>query len=93
VPTFLSGSSTFGAFMIDCLAWVAGALGAAPGRVGAIATHAEAVVTEWGWFGTAEEMTERIAYTPLRVAIALFLVMAVAAVAAIVSSVLTRRAR
>ena len=93
MPTFLSVSSTFGAFMIDCLAWVAGTLGAAPGRVGAIATHAEAVITEWGWFGPAGEMAERIAYTPLRVAIALFLVMAVAAVAALVSSALTRRAR
>lgn len=93
MPTFLSGSSTFGAFVIDCLAWVAGALGAAPGRVGAIATRAEAVITGWAWTGPAGEMAERIAYTPLRVAIALFLVMAVAAVAALVSSVLTRRAR
>ncbi|MNW64848.1 hypothetical protein D3C74_431690 [compost metagenome] len=51
------------------------------------------MITGWAWTGPAGEMAERIAYTPLRVAVALFLVMAVAAVAALVSSVLTRRAR
>ncbi|MBD7950067.1 hypothetical protein EQW78_12220 [Oerskovia turbata] len=91
--TLLSGSSVFGAHVIDCVAWVTGMLGAAPGRVGAIGSRIEAVVADWGWFGPTGEMTERIAYTPLRVALALFLVTAVAAVAALVSSLLTRRSR
>ncbi|MHA7134808.1 hypothetical protein [Oerskovia turbata] len=91
--TLLSGSSVFGAHVVDCIAWVTGMLGAVPGRLGAVAARVEGAIVEWGWFGPAGEMTERIAYTPLRVALAVFLVSAVAAVAALVSTVLTRRSR
>ena len=63
--TLLSGSSVFGALAVDCFTWVAGALAAAPGRLGALGSRIEATVVEWGWFGPAGEMTERIAYTPL----------------------------
>ncbi|MEK8226168.1 hypothetical protein NKG05_08975 [Oerskovia sp. M15] len=34
VLTLLSGSSLFGAFVVDSVAWLTGMLGAAPGRVG-----------------------------------------------------------
>jgi hypothetical protein len=93
VLTLLSGSSVFGVLVVDCIAWTTGLLGAVPGRLGATVSRVEAVVADWGWFGPASEMTERIAYTPLRIALALFLVSAVAAVAALVSSALTRRGR
>lgn len=91
--TLLSGSSVFGALAVDCFTWVAGTLAAAPGRLGALGARIEATVVEWGWFGPTDEMTEHIVYTPARVALALFLVMAVAATAALVSSLMTRRSR
>lgn len=93
VPSFLPGSSLFGAFVIDAFLWVAAVLGEAPGRLGAVAARVEATVVEWGWSGPTGELAGRIAYTPARIALALFLVMTVVAVAALVSSVLTRRSR
>ncbi len=91
VLTLLSGSSLFGALAVDCFTWVAGALAAAPGRLGALGARVEATVMQWGWVGSAGEMADRQVYTPARIALAVFLVVAVAAVAALVSSVVTRR--